>query len=137
MIGLDRATAWYDPSVIDAYAASGKTTGTVTRTDVAAMAPLVAAGSVTVLDVRNRSEFEAGHLPGALHIPAGYLSARLAEIPRDKPIVVQCESGSRSAIATSVLQKLGVTNAANLTGGFAAWAAAGHQVVRETEPAGV
>ncbi len=137
MIGLDRATVAYDASVIEAYAASGKTTGTVARTDVAAVAPRIANGDVTVLDVRNRSEFEAGHLPGALHIPAGYLSARLAEIPRDKPIIVQCESGSRSAIATSVLQKLGVTNAANLAGGFAAWEAAGHQVVRETEPAGV
>lgn len=137
MIGLDRATTWYDARLIDDLAAAGRAMGTVARADVTVLAPQLAAGKVTVVDVRNRSEFDAGHLPGALHIPVGYLSARLSEIPRDKPLAIQCESGSRSAIATSVLQKLGVTNASNFVGGYNAWVAAGHAVVREAETAAV
>ncbi|MBX3134271.1 MAG: MBL fold metallo-hydrolase [Gemmatimonadaceae bacterium] len=137
MIGLDQVAAWYDPQVIGEWEKSGQPLGTVRKTDVAALAPRLARGDVTVVDVRNRSEYEAGHLPGSLHIPVGYLPERLAEIPRDKPIIVQCQSGARSAIATSVLQKLGVTDATDLTGGFVAWQQAGNAVVRETATAGV
>ncbi len=137
MIGLDRATVWYDAKMVDEFARDGKRAGTVAKTDSAALAPRLARGEVTVLDVRNRSEFDAGHLPGALHIPVGYLETRLAEIPRDKPLIVQCQSGGRSAIATSVLQKLGVTNATDLTGGFSAWRAGGHPVERASATAGV
>lgn len=133
MIGLDRVTAWYPAAIVNQWAASakGRTLGTIAKTDSAALAPRVAAGEVTVLDVRNRAEFEAGHLPSALHIPVGYLEERLAEIPRDKPIVLHCQGGGRSAIAASVLQKLGVTNATDLRGGYGAWAKAGHPTTRD------
>ena len=87
------------------------------------------------LDVRNATEYATGHLPGSLHIPVGYLPERLAEIPRDKPIVVQCQSGARSAIATSLLQKLGVSNVTDLLGGFVAWESAGHEVQRDAQAA--
>lgn len=133
MIGLDRVTAWYRADIIDAWKSAGRNRalGTVRTTNTTALVPLVARGEVTVLDVRNRSEWDAGHLPGAMHIPVGYLEQRLADLPRDKPIVVHCQGGGRSAIATSVLQKLGVTNAVNLTGGFGAWKTDGHDVVRD------
>lgn len=137
MIGLDHVAAWYAPSIVGEWEKAGQALGTVKKTDVAHLAPKLAAGDVTVVDVRNRSEFEAGHLPGSLHIPVGYLAERLAEIPRDKPIVVQCQSGARSAIATSVLQKLGVNDATDLVGGFVAWKGAGHEVVVESATAGV
>jgi hydroxyacylglutathione hydrolase len=137
MIGLDNVVAWYDPAVIDAWTSAAHPRGTIARIDADALAPRLDKGDVTVIDVRNRTEYEAGHLPGSLHIPVGYLEERLAEIPREKPIVVQCQSGARSAIATSVLQRLGVENASNLTGGFLAWQAAGHDVVREDIPAEV
>jgi hydroxyacylglutathione hydrolase len=130
MIGLDRVATWYDPKVIDAARAAGRTLGTVAKTTVGAVAPRVAKGEVTFLDVRNRSEFSAGHVPGSLHIPVGHLRERLAELPRDKPIIVSCQSGGRSAIATSVLQQLGVTNATDLTGGFTGWQQAGEAVER-------
>lgn len=130
MIGLDHVAAWYPLAIIGEWETAGHALATVTKTDVTHLAPQLARGDVTVVDVRNRAEYEAGHLPGALHIPVGYLAERLAEIPRDKPIIVQCQSGGRSAIATSVLQKLGVTNAVDLSGGFLAWKAAGHEVVR-------
>ncbi len=137
MIGLDHAAAWYALDVVAEWKASGKPLGTVAKTDAASVAPRIAMGEVTVLDVRNRTEYEAGHLPGSLHIPVGHLTSRLAEIPRDKPIIVQCQAGARSAIATSVLQKLGVTNATDLIGGFAAWEQGGHPVERERATAGV
>jgi hydroxyacylglutathione hydrolase len=137
MIGLDHAAAWYDLSVVAEWKASGKTLGTIAKIDSAAAAPRIAQREVTVLDVRNRTEYEAGHLPGSLHIPVGHLTARLAEIPRDKPIIVQCQAGARSAIATSVLQRLGVTNATDLLGGFAAWEQGGHPVEREGATVGV
>ena len=141
MIGLDHATAWYDLTVIASWKSSGKTSvkslGTVAKTDAAGAAARIARGEVTVLDVRNRTEYESGHLPGALHIPVGHLAARLSEIPRDKPILVQCQGGARSAIATSVLQQLGVTNAVDLLGGFNAWEQGGHPVIRDHATAGV
>jgi hydroxyacylglutathione hydrolase len=137
MIGLDRVTTWYDASVVAEWKAAGGPIGTVAKTSVEALAPKLAAGDVTVIDVRNRTEWDAGHLPGALHIPIGYLAERLGEIPRDKPIVVQCQSGARSAIATSHLQRLGLSDLTDLTGGFAAWEGAGQPVERDAVAVGV
>ena len=137
MIGLDRVTTWYAPSVFDEWKGTGRDLGTIAKVDAHALAPRLARGEVTVIDVRNRSEFEAGHLPGALHIPVGYLPERLAEIPRDRPIVLQCQGGGRSAIAASLLQKLGVINTEDLLGGLGAWQLAGQDVVRDHVPAGV
>jgi rhodanese-related sulfurtransferase len=88
-------------------------------------------GDVAILDVRGHAEWEAGHLPGVENIPLGYVTDRLDEIPRCKPLVVYCQSGARSAIAASVLRAKGLTNAVNLTGGFAHWQNAGHPVERE------
>ncbi len=137
MIGLDRVTTWYDASIVGEWRAAGGATGTVARTTVAELAPRLAGGTVTLVDVRNRSEWDAGHIAGALHIPGGHLAARLDEIPRGKPVVLQCESGSRSAIAASVLQRLGRLDVANLRGGIVAWEAAGHEIVRDAVPAEV
>lgn len=136
MIGLDRVTMSYDAGIVASWKAADRPLGTVALTDTATLAPQVARGSVTVIDVRNQSEWDAGHIPGALHIPVGYLTARLNEIPRDRPVVLQCESGGRSAIASSVLQRLGLGNVANLTGGIQGWQHAGNEVVRDPVPAG-
>jgi len=137
MIGLDRVTAWSDAAVIAEWSAAGLPVGKVATMDVAALAPRLARGEVTVLDVRNLSEWSAGHLPGAMHIPLGRLDERFKEIPDDKPLIVQCQSGGRSAIAASVLQQLGVSSATNLTGGYAAWQQQGFDVVRDAETVGV
>jgi hydroxyacylglutathione hydrolase len=81
-----------------------------------------------VLDIRGLTEHEAAHIPGALHIHAGYLIDRVAEIPGDKPVVVHCVSGDRSSFATSVLLSLGLRNVRNLTCGFNGWRQAGYTV---------
>lgn len=130
MIGLDRVTGWYATAVVTAWRDAGRHLGTIATLEPTALAPRLAAGDVTLVDVRNRSEWEAGHLPHALHIPLGHLAARLAEIPRDRPIVVQCQSGARSAIAASHLQRLGVVDVHDLLGGFQRWSAERREVVR-------
>lgn len=76
-----------------------------------------------VLDVRQPEEFAAGHLPKARHIPAKELETRLAEIQKfkDKPILVTCKNGNRSASAGRTLKRAGFTNVHHLKGGLAAW----------------
>jgi hydroxyacylglutathione hydrolase len=91
----------------------------------------MAQGEVTVLDVRANNEWDEGHLPGAQHLMLGYLPQYWAEVPMDKPIVVQCRSGARSAIGASILQAKGVSQVMNLAGGYQAWAAAGLPIVRD------
>ena len=77
--------------------------------------------ALAVLDVRSPTEWSAGHIEGALHIPGGSLPKRAAEVPSDKPLYVICGSGYRSSIATSVLERTGHENAINVAGGMAAW----------------
>ena len=78
---------------------------------------------VHLLDVRNPAELEGelGSVPGAQLIPLGTLRDRVAEVPTDKPVVVLCQSGRRSAMATSILEKGGIERVANLEGGLLAW----------------
>ncbi len=82
-------------------------------------------GASVVIDVRSPAEWSEGHLPGARHIPLGYLRDRLAEVPRDRRVVVQCRTGARSAIAASLLRRHGVLDVANLSGGIVGWTDAG------------
>ncbi|HTY93348.1 MAG TPA: rhodanese-like domain-containing protein [Steroidobacteraceae bacterium] len=75
-----------------------------------------------VLDVRENWEREAARLPGTLDIPLMQLPGRVAELPRDRPIVVMCHGGVRSMQAARFLVHNGFTEVANLTGGIHAWA---------------
>lgn len=85
---------------------------------------------VQVLDVREPAEFVGplGHISGATLVPLGDLAARAKELPKDKPIVAVCRAGSRSAHATAILQKAGLTDVANLPGGMLRWRAEGRAV---------
>ena len=73
------------------------------------------------VDVRNDIEWKAGHINGADHIMLGTLKGRLAEISKDEQVVVQCQSGVRSAIAASILKANGFSAVYNLQGGYAAF----------------
>ena len=77
-----------------------------------------------IVDVRTATEHAGGHVPGSLNIPLTHLRERIAEIPVGRPVVVHCEGGYRSAIAASLLQQLGRSDARDLVGGFKAWLAA-------------
>ena len=76
-----------------------------------------------VLDVRERSEYDAGHVLNAKFIPLGKLKERMGELEkyRDQPIVVVCRSGNRSGTACFLLAKQGFSQAYNLAGGILAW----------------
>ncbi|MCC7206927.1 MAG: rhodanese-like domain-containing protein [Anaerolineae bacterium] len=82
-----------------------------------------------LLDVRERHEFAAGHIPGAQLIPLGELEKRLNELPTDQPILCICRSGSRSGAAANLLARRGLQTI-NLTGGMIGWAGAGLPVKR-------
>jgi len=86
-------------------------------------------GAGAILDVRARSEFEAGHLPNAINIPVGELPQRLDEVPRGE-VVVHCQGGTRSAIAASILQQSGRDDVSNMLGGFGEWDRKGLAVER-------
>lgn len=76
-----------------------------------------------VLDVRSAKEWASGHVDGSVNIPLPHLVERLAEVPAERPVVVHCEGGYRSAIAASLLTSRGRSNVSDLVGGIKAWAA--------------
>jgi hydroxyacylglutathione hydrolase len=86
---------------------------------------------LTVLDVRNASEWAAGHIEGAIHIPLGDLAQRLAEISRDGPLAVHCAHAHRSGAAVSILQAQGFERLHHLVGGISAWEEAGYKIARD------
>jgi molybdopterin/thiamine biosynthesis adenylyltransferase/rhodanese-related sulfurtransferase len=75
------------------------------------------------LDVREREEWDEGHIPGAVHIPRGWLESRIEQaVPdRGKPIVAYCASGNRSTFAAKTLEELGYADVVNLAGGINDW----------------
>jgi glyoxylase-like metal-dependent hydrolase (beta-lactamase superfamily II)/rhodanese-related sulfurtransferase len=83
-----------------------------------------AGAAPTVVDVRSEAEHAGGHIAGALNIPLTHLDERIGEIPAGRPVAVHCEGGYRSAIAASLLQKLGRRDVHDMVGGYKAWLAA-------------
>jgi len=124
LIGIDRVVGVATPPE---GAVFGKRARTTLPTVPAASLGAQAATGSTVLDVRNRSEWEAGHVPGARHIPLAELTSRIEELRGSGPLLVHCQGGSRSAVAASVLLATGFDDVANVEGGYAAWQRAGHR----------
>lgn len=94
------------------------------QVDAATAARRIEHEDAMVLDVREPAEWSAGHIPGALHIPLGDVDARRGELPSDRPVIVACRSGARSARAVKLLASHGL-DVYNLTGGTQAWHASG------------
>jgi hydroxyacylglutathione hydrolase len=86
----------------------------------------LARDGTTVLDVRNRSEWAEGHIPGARLLPLPELAARIGELRGLGPIAVHCQGGSRSAVAASMLRASGIADVSNVDGGYTAWVRAGN-----------
>lgn len=101
---------------------------TVPVTDLDPTEP--ATPGVVLLDVRELDEWEAGHAPGAVHIPLAELPARYGELDAEARVLVICHSGARSAQATRWLTEAAGYDAANVDGGMVAWARAGLPMVR-------
>lgn len=85
---------------------------------------------IVVVDVREPEEFSGplGHIPGARLVPLKILTEQAKALPRDRPLVTVCRAGGRSAQATTILQRAGFAQVANLAGGMLRWRAEGHEV---------
>ena len=95
-------------------------------------APAVIALSDVLIDVREAEEFQAGHLPGAIHMSRGMLEFKLAANPqfqsRDLKITLYCKTSGRAALYAQSLKEMGYSNISSIAGGFDAWQAAGFHV---------
>ena len=78
-----------------------------------------------LLDVRELGEFITVRAPGAVLLPTSEFAARAGELPEDRPLLVVCHSGSRSAAVVGFLQRAGRTDVTNVAGGMEAWERAG------------
>lgn len=84
---------------------------------------------LVLLDVRERNEWNLGHLPNAIHIPRGLMETKVeALIPRDKHVIIYCQSGNRSAFAADTLQHMGYEDVASMSRGFRGWVDDGGEV---------
>src|SRR5919198_4482278 len=86
---------------------------------------------VVLVDVRDSEEWDRGHIPGAVHVPRGYLESRIegAAPNRDARVILYCASGHRSALAAHTLKELlGYQNVASMTGGITLWKDRGYEV---------
>jgi len=90
----------------------------------------LASGKAKLVDVREESEWEAGHARGAQHLGKGVIERDIeASVPdKNAELILYCGGGFRSALATDNLQKMGYTNVASMAGGWRAWQAAGAPV---------
>jgi rhodanese-related sulfurtransferase len=80
---------------------------------------------VVLVDVRQPSEYASGHIPGAINIPVRSLTKNLDKIPTDKPVILYCSSGHRTAIGMTALRLLGYTNVRSFPPSINGWKAAG------------
>lgn len=128
LIGLDRVDGYFGTDVLERWTAGGGRVARLESTEVPQLAEQLQADTVQVLDVRSAAEYDAGHIPGARHVPLGDLPQRMDALSRARPTVVHCQTGARAAIGASLLDARGFPRVRTLRGGFAAWRAAGHPV---------
>lgn len=86
---------------------------------------------VMLIDVRQGSEWDEGHIPGAVHFEGGRVAWESLPFPHDKPLAIQCSSGNRSMSVSSVLRRRGYTNVIQVEGGIKAWEKNGFEITQE------
>ncbi|WP_338751494.1 MBL fold metallo-hydrolase [Bacillus sp. FJAT-52991] len=123
-IGLDRMIAFADPKAVS----EADELEQYQNINIETFKAQYQNEDVYVMDIRQQAEWNAGHISGAHHHMLGYLQDQLADLPKDKKMLVHCQSGARSPIGTSVLQAAGFKNIENVEGGFSVWKAAGEEV---------
>ena len=116
-------------SLLSRLFSAPESTSTARVVDVHEASRRQAAGAL-LIDVRQPEEWKAGHAPNARLIPLGSLATRVAEIPRDREVLLICRSGNRSGSAQRQLLQLGYEQVFNVSGGMNAWAGTGLPVQR-------
>lgn len=101
-------------------------------------APAAIRAADVLIDVREADEYQAGHIPGAIHASRGVLEFRVSSMPalapRDLKLVLYCKTSGRAALAAAALQDMGYLNVQSIAGGFDAWVAAGQPVAVPAMP---
>ncbi len=122
---------------MSAWRAEERPVSRIEAIDVAGLAARVdGADPPLVIDVRNAGEFEAGHIPGSIHIPYAELAERAGELPRDRAVATICKAGKRSGLAASILQREGFEQIAHVaSGGVPTWGELGHPLQAAETPA--
>lgn len=129
LIGFDRVVGWAGRTARADWAA----TDGLASVDQLDPADVAIRNHRTVIDVRGATEWDAGHIPNARHLFLGDLAETSDDLPRDLPIALHCQGGTRASIAASMLQAKGFTNVATLKGGMDAWNAAHLPVERSDD----
>ena len=106
-VGLDRIEGVITPAALAQYAAQGSGLKRTERISMAEMESRRRQGLGHVLDVRSQAEWDAGHVPGALHVPHTRVGTQLPTLPTDRPLLVHCRSGARAAAAVALLERHG------------------------------
>lgn len=130
-IGLDNVAGYFDRGAFDRYVESGQVLETAPAIGPEQALAGLQEGRYHLIDVRGTSEFREGHIAGAQHIHLGMLPERIDEVPRDRPVLLQCRSGGRSAIGQSLLMSRGFGQVVNLEGGLLGWTRAGQPTTRD------
>jgi rhodanese-related sulfurtransferase len=78
-----------------------------------------------VVDVRAKPECDRKRIPASLSVPLNHLAENLDTLPKDRPLLIHCAGGYRSSIAAGLLQSFGYPHVSEISGGIAAWEAAG------------
>ncbi len=126
VVGVAAAALVFAVSTLGAQASSD---ASLTTIDVRELRQSLA-GEITLLDVREPYEYEAGHVEGAQLMPLANVVALAADLPKDQPVYVVCRSGNRSLQASNALIEAGFQDVRNVDGGMIAWEAAGFDVAR-------
>jgi hydroxyacylglutathione hydrolase len=133
MIGLDDVAGCFGPDVVQKWIDTDRAVQGVPDVAAAQLEELMRLDAVELIDVRNSSEWNAGHVPGSRNLPLGRLPEQLDEIPRGRPLVIYCETGARAGVAIGLLQASGFDDVRHLTGDFSGWSRGGHRVERKVE----
>jgi glyoxylase-like metal-dependent hydrolase (beta-lactamase superfamily II)/rhodanese-related sulfurtransferase len=130
-VGLDNVVGYLDGGM-SAYAESGLVTAGFESISVAELKKRYDKGNLIVVDTRLKSEWDAGHISGAVHAPAPDVRARYTEWVGDKPAAFICNTGNRSLLAASImLNRSGKRDIINVIGGTTAWINAGYPTQKE------
>ncbi len=115
-----------------AWRAEGREVSELERVQAADLQALTESDpSVQVLDVRERDEWEDGHIPGSVHVPYHDIHSMPESLDATRPVAVLCASGQRAAVGASMVARLGGQHVMHVVGGgFGAWQRAGHPVER-------
>jgi hydroxyacylglutathione hydrolase len=128
-VGLHRIVGYFTPETLANFGRNGGALHPTMTLDMAALEAERISGRAHIVDVRGLAEFAAGHVPEAVHVPHTRIGMNVDTLPVDKPLIVYCNSGARSAAAVAMLARLGF-DAIDVNDNFANYRHAGHLAAR-------